>query len=151
MTINIKINTTYAEALEVITMRFLRLSMVFLLSLWGIPNYALSQNSTDELIKIIEDAQHPNRQGLDSYTLDELMDRFGVPGVSIAVIKNFKIHWAKGYGIADVETGAKVNTETLFQAASISKPVNAMAVLKAVQDDKFSMDDDINTILKSWE
>ncbi len=132
-------------------MRYLRLSMVFLLSLWGISNYALSQNSTDELIKIIEDAQHPNRQGLDPYTLDELMDRFGVPGVSIAVIKNFKIHWAKGYGIADVETGAKVNTETLFQAASISKPVNAMAVLKAVQDSKFSLDDDINTILNSWK
>lgn len=132
-------------------MRFLRLSMVFLLTLWGIPNYALRQDSTDELIKMIEDAQHPNRQGLDPYTLDELMDRFGVPGVSIAVIKDFKIHWAKGYGIADVETGAKVNTETLFQAASISKPVNAMAFLKAVQDGKFSMDDEINTILKSWK
>ena len=132
-------------------MRFLRLSIVFLLTLWGIPNYALSQDSTDELIKIIEDAQYPNRQGLDPYTLDELMDRFGVPGVSIAVIKDFKIHWAKGYGIADVETGVRVNTETLFQAASISKPVNAMAVLKAAQDGKFSMDDDINTILKSWK
>ena len=132
-------------------MRFLRLSMVFLLTLWGVPRHALSQNSTDELIKIIEDAQHPDRQGLDSYTLDELMDRFGVPGVSIAVIKDFKIHWAKAYGIADVETGAEVNTETLFQAASISKPVNAMAVLKAAQDGKFSIDDDISTILKSWE
>ncbi len=132
-------------------MRFLRLSMVFLLTLWGVPSYALSQNPTDELIKIIENAQHPDRQGLDSYTLDELMDRFGVPGVSIAVIKDFKIHWAKAYGIADVETGTEVNTETLFQAASISKPVNAMAVLKAAQDGRFSMDDDINTILESWE
>lgn len=132
-------------------MRFLRLSMVFLLTLWGVPRPALSQNSTDELIKIIEDAQHPDRQGLDSYTLDELMDRFGVPGVSIAVVKDFKIHWAKAYGIADVETGAEANTETLFQAASISKPVNAMAVLKAAQDGRFSIDDDINNILKSWE
>ncbi len=132
-------------------MRFLRVCVVFLLTLWSIPNYSLSQDSTDELIKIIEGAQHPNRQELDPDTLNELMDRFGVPGVSIAVIKDFKIHWAKGYGIADVETGAKVNRETLFQAASISKPVNAMAVLKAVQDGKFSMDDDINTLLKSWQ
>lgn len=101
--------------------------------------------------EIIEGSQHPNRQGLDPYTLEEIMDLYGVPGVSIAVIKDFKIHWAKGYGIADVETGAKVNTETLFQAASISKPINAMAVLKAAQDGKFSIDQDINTILKSWK
>jgi len=131
-------------------MKLRRLFMFFWLSLWIFPN-ALSQGSPADIIKIVEDPQHPNRQGLDPYTLDELMDRLGVPGISIAVIKDFKIHWAKGYGIADVETGAKVNTETLFQAASISKPVNAMAVLKAVQDGKFSLDEDINTILKSWK
>jgi CubicO group peptidase (beta-lactamase class C family) len=104
-----------------------------------------------ELIKIIEAPQYPNRRGFDPFTLGEIMDRFGIPGASIAVIKDFEIHWAKGYGIADVETGAKVNTETLFQAASISKPVNAMAFLKAEEDGKLSMDDDINTILKSWK
>jgi len=70
-------------------------------------NYALTQDSASDLIKIIEGSQHPNRQGLDSYTLTEIMDQHGVPGVSIAVIKDFKIHWAKGYGIADVETGKK--------------------------------------------
>ncbi len=55
------------------------------------------------------------------------MDRFHVPGVSVAVIKDFEIQWAKGYGVADVETGARVDADTLFQAASISKPVAAMA------------------------
>jgi CubicO group peptidase (beta-lactamase class C family) len=102
-------------------------------------------------IKIIEAPQHPNRQRFDPFTLNEIMDRFGVPGVSISVIKDFEIHWAKGYGNADVVTGAKVNTDTLFQAASISKPVNAMALLKVAQDGKLSIDDDINTILKSWK
>ena len=110
-----------------------------------------NQDSPNKFTQIIEGPQHPNRQGHDPYTLEEIMERYGVPGVSIAVIKDFEIHWAKGYGIADVETGAQVNTETLFQAASISKPVAAMAVLKAVQDGLFSMDDDINTILKSWQ
>jgi CubicO group peptidase (beta-lactamase class C family) len=83
-------------------------------------------------------------------TIPELMRTFGVPGLSIAVIHGSRIHWAKGYGVADVETGAPVDTATLFQAASISKPVAAMAVLKAAQDGLFSMDDDINRILKSW-
>lgn len=87
---------------------------------------------------------------LGEMTLEELMQHFGVPGISVAVIRDFEIHWAKGYGIADVETGAAVNTETLFQAGSISKPVAAMGTLRAVQDGLFELDDDINDILTSW-
>ena len=109
------------------------------------------QLSATDLIKLIEAPQQPNRQGFDPFSLEELMAHFGVPGVSIAVIQDFELHWAKGYGIADVETGATVNPETLFQAASISKPVNAMAFLRAAQEGKLSMDDDINTMLKSWK
>lgn len=88
---------------------------------------------------------------LGGLTISELMARFNVPGVSIAVIHDREIHWAKGYGIADVETGGPVNTETMFQAASISKPVAAMGVLRAVQDGVFTLDDDINDILDSWQ
>jgi CubicO group peptidase (beta-lactamase class C family) len=99
----------------------------------------------------IEGAQSPNREGLDPLTLQQVMARFRVPGVSVAVISDFQIHWAKGYGVADVEAGAPVDANTLFQAASISKPVAAMAVIRAVQDGRFSLDDDINTILKSWQ
>ena len=88
--------------------------------------------------------------GLDPAAVQELLTKFNVPGVSIAVIKDFKIEWARGYGIADVETGAPVTPDTMFQAASISKPVAAMVSLKAVQDKRFTLDQDINTILKSW-
>lgn len=132
-------------------MKFRYMFIVLWLALGIFPTHAPAQESAADLIKIIEGPQLPNRQGLDPFTLEELMDRFGVPGVSIAVIKDFKIHWAKAYGKADVSTGAKVNTETLFQAASISKTLNAMAILKAVQDGRFSLDDDINTILTSWK
>ena len=99
----------------------------------------------------IEGVQDPDGGGFAGRTLEELMDELGVPGVSVAVIRDFEIHWAKGYGVADVETGAMVDTETMFQAASISKPVTAMAALKAVQDGLFSLDDDINDVLESWE
>ena len=99
----------------------------------------------------IEQTQtQPGEDGLGTRTVTELMEEFGVPGVSIAVIKDFKIHWVKAYGVADVETGQLVDIETMFQAASISKPVAAMGVLRAVQDGLFKLDDDINDILDSW-
>jgi CubicO group peptidase (beta-lactamase class C family) len=88
---------------------------------------------------------------VSEFSIDELLERFNVPGVSIAVIRDFEIHWAKGYGIADVESGAAVNSETLFQAASISKPVNAMAMLKAAEEGRFSIDEDVNLLLSSWQ
>jgi CubicO group peptidase (beta-lactamase class C family) len=87
----------------------------------------------------------------DQAVVERLMKQFNVPGVSIAIIKDFKVVWAKGYGIADVETGAPVTVDTMFQAASISKPVAAMASLKAVQEKRFGLDQDINTILRSWK
>jgi CubicO group peptidase (beta-lactamase class C family) len=95
-------------------------------------------------------AQTPSG-GLDPAAVQEVLTKFNVPGVSIAVIKDFKIEWAAGYGIADAETKAPVTPDTMFQAASISKPVAAMVSLKAVQDKRFALDQDINTILKSWK
>src|SRR5687768_16780446 len=79
--------------------------------------------SVSAMMARIEGPQTPNRQGFDGLTLAELMAKARVPGASVAVIRDFQIHWAKGYGTADVTAGAPVTTDTLFQAASISKPV----------------------------
>ena len=87
----------------------------------------------------------------DAAVIQQLLKQFNVPGVSIAVIQDFKVVRAVAYGVADVETGTPVTTTTMFQAASISKPVAAMASLKAVQDGRFALDQNINTILKSWK
>jgi CubicO group peptidase (beta-lactamase class C family) len=114
---------------------------------------ALAQDAAvADYIEAIEGPQaEPGPNGLGALSLADLMETLHVPGVSVAVIHDFEIHWAKGYGIADVETGAPVDTETMFQAGSISKPVAAMGALKAVQDGVFGLDDDINDILASWE
>jgi CubicO group peptidase (beta-lactamase class C family) len=87
----------------------------------------------------------------DRALMERLLKQFTVPGVSIAVIKDFKVERAFAYGIADVETKAPVTTRTLFQAGSISKTVAAMASLRAVQEKRFTLDQDVNTILKSWK
>lgn len=112
-----------------------------------------AQSDADALIARIEGPQSssPNRQGLESLTIPELMKKFMVPGVSVAVIKDFNIHWAKGYGLADVEQGRRVEIGTPFQAASMSKPVTAMAVLRLAQEGRISLDADVNTLLKSWQ
>ncbi|HEX7139455.1 MAG TPA: serine hydrolase domain-containing protein [Vicinamibacterales bacterium] len=103
------------------------------------------------VIAQIEGAQTGGSGELATLTLAQVMEKVRVPGVSVAVIRDFQIHWSKAYGIADVVSGAKADTETLFQAASISKPVAAMAVLRAIQDGHFGLDDDINGILRSWK
>src|SRR5215475_12565048 len=82
--------------------------------------------------------------------LTERMAALHVPGVSIAVIHDGKIEWARGYGAVSVG-GAAVTSETLFQAASISKPVTAMAVMHLVQTGKLNLDTDVNQYLKSWK
>ncbi len=107
--------------------------------------------TASDFMALVEGAQvEPGPNGLGQLTINELLERFSVPGISVAVIHDFEVQWERGYGVADMETGSAVDTETLFQAASISKPVAAMAVLRAVQDGLFSLDDDINDILTSW-
>lgn len=83
--------------------------------------------------------------------LQERMKLHNVPGVSIAVIKDFKIDWARGYGFADKETSSPVSVQTLFQAASISKSINAVGVLRLAQARKLDLDTDINTYLTTWK
>jgi CubicO group peptidase (beta-lactamase class C family) len=85
------------------------------------------------------------------HTIEERMKALNVNGVSVAVIRNYEIEWAKGYGFADVETKRPVTAETLFLAGSISKPVAAAGALALVQQGKVKLDEDVNKYLKSWK
>ena len=89
-------------------------------------------------------------RGVAPWTLQERMRELKVPGLSIAVIHDFQIDWTKGYGLKDVETGEKVTETTIFQAASISKPVAAAVVLRKVGEGALELDADINRVLRSW-
>jgi len=95
---------------------------------------------------IVIKGQTPQRM-----TLSDRMELYKVPGVSIAVIHDFKIEWAKGYGVKETEGDDPVTPETLFQAASISKPVAAFATLYFVEQGLLNLDEDVNNKLVSWE
>ncbi len=86
-----------------------------------------------------------------TWSISERMAFYKAPGVSIAVIKDGKIAWAKGYGVLEAGKPQPVDTETLFQAASISKPTAAIAALRLVEQGKLSLDAPINDALKSWK
>lgn len=82
--------------------------------------------------------------------VEKLMQLYKCPGLSVAVIDNFKIAWAKGYGVTQAGSNVPVTVHTLFQAGSISKPVAATGTLSLVEHGKLSLDENVNQKLKSW-
>lgn len=108
-----------------------------------------AQDEVKAMISAIESPQKNNESELDKLSLAQLMERFHVPGMSIAVIKDFKLHWAKTYGVSDAQSGRALNLQTRFQSASISKPITAMAAMRMVQEGKLDLDTDVNTYFKS--
>ncbi len=78
------------------------------------------------------------------------MDYYHAPAVSIAVVQGGRVIWAKAYGVRDGGNSVAVTSRTLFQAASISKPVAAYGLLKLVDQKRIDLDADVNGALKSW-
>jgi len=85
------------------------------------------------------------------FSIQERMEHHNIPGVSIAFFENGEIKWTKSYGFADKENTRAVDVNTLFQAASISKPVAASGAMKLVEKGEIDLDTDINTYLKDWK
>jgi CubicO group peptidase (beta-lactamase class C family) len=115
---------------------------------------AQSPSVLAERIQRIQDKMPPatlvKGEPVPTTKLSERMAALHVPGASIAVIHDGKIEWARGFGVTSIG-GSPVTPDTLFQAASISKPVAAMAVLRLVQSGKLSLDTDVNEYLKTWK
>jgi CubicO group peptidase (beta-lactamase class C family) len=84
-------------------------------------------------------------------SLEERMERYGVPGASVAVLQHGKVEWSRGYGLRDLAAGDPITSHTLFQAASISKPIAALAALRLADRGDLDLDRDVNTLLRSWQ
>ena len=85
------------------------------------------------------------------WTLGERMAHYHVPGVSIALIDSGRVAWARGFGVRQAGTTDSVNDSTIFQAASISKPIAVSGMLRLVEQGKLSLDEDVNHYLRSWK
>ncbi len=118
-----------------------------------VPSITFSQNGSEASIKRVERGLLPAVliKGDPGLALAERMKFYKVPGLSVAVIKDFKLEWARAYGVQDTGTNEPVTTETLFQAGSISKSVNAAVAMKKVEQGRLSLDEPINNKLITWK
>jgi CubicO group peptidase (beta-lactamase class C family) len=86
-----------------------------------------------------------------STSLERRMREYAVPGVSIAIINASRIEWTCAYGVTSAGGNQPVTADTVFQAASISKPVTALAVLRLADQGSLELDRDVNYYLRSWQ
>jgi len=135
------------------TKDFCSIGTVILALLIG-PLAATARPSVDQQIQRIQNSLLPpvlvRGEPEKPTALSKRMDALHIPGVSIAVIHGGKLEWARGFGVMSIG-GPPVTPETLFQAASISKPVTTLAVLKLVQAGKLNLDADVNRYLVAWK
>ncbi|HEX4810739.1 MAG TPA: serine hydrolase [Bryobacteraceae bacterium] len=128
------------------------LALLFSIGLSGLNAQAPAE--VEQRIRHIQDAILPaviiEGEPPSTSTLADRMAKLHVPGVSIAVIHDGRIEWARGFGLARIG-GPAVTADTLFQAASISKPVTSLAVLHLVQSGRLDLDADVNRYLKTWK
>jgi len=135
---------------------------VLFLSTWTFDFALAAKSDTDETATAAKSARiHRIENGLlpgilikgrplHEMRLIDKMEHYKVPGVSIAFFSQGKILWTRAYGYADVSRKNAVTAETLFQAASISKSISALAALRLVQSGKVDLDEDVNVKLKGW-
>lgn len=108
---------------------------------------------------VVEDRIHRVENGLlpyhgvpdqEPFALEDRLRFYQVPGVSVAVINDGRLEWARAWGEAEAGSGIPATPETLFQAASISKPVMAVGALRLVEEGVLSLDENVNGTLRSW-
>ena len=114
-----------------------------------------TSESVEERIERVKKGIEPINLGKNktpvALDLAGLMKLCNDPGLSVTVIEQYNIAWAKAYGTTELGGTTPVTTSTLFQAGSISKPVAATGMLALVEAGKLSLDEDVNVKLKTWK
>lgn len=122
----------------------------------GLSTWSLSAGSQDTAAGRRERVENGLRAnitigGRPAGSILERMRTLKIPGVGVAVIRNYHVDWAKGYGLRNGATGEPVTEATRFQVASITKPLTAVVTLSLVQEGRLNLDRDVNAYLTSWK
>ncbi len=88
--------------------------------------------------------------GLDTY-VEKTMQRWDVPGAAVAVVKDQKVVFARGFGVRDLKTGGKVDADTLFAIGSNTKSFTATALGLLVSSGRISWDDPVLKYLPEFQ
>ena len=103
------------------------------------------------MLEFSEAGSQSERNEHIEHRLTQVMKRYQVPGVSLAVIHEYSVAWSAAYGVLQAGQAAPARPDTLFQACSISKAVTAVAVLRLVQAGTLDLDTDVNQYLRTWK
>ena len=110
-----------------------------------------SASVSDDKPKEGEVVVSTGRQFAELKSFDELMEGFvrdnELPGAALAVAKDGRLVYARGFGYANVEKEQPVHPESLFRIASISKPFTAVATLQLVEQGKLGLNDSVFNLL----
>jgi len=96
-------------------------------------------------------AVHVQGQPPVRWTIEERMAHHKVPGLSVAVIRDREIAWAKGYGLKQAGGQEPVDTDTVFSVGSVSKVGAAAVTLRLVDAGRLDLDRNVNEYLERWQ
>jgi N-acyl-D-amino-acid deacylase len=87
--------------------------------------------------------------GMGSYDqiIPDLMRKYSIPGGAVAVLRDGKLLYARGFGHADVENKTPVQPDALFRIASVSKPITGVAIMKLVEDGQLQLEDRVAPLI----
>jgi CubicO group peptidase (beta-lactamase class C family) len=116
-----------------------RRNVVFLLALFGLPA---------SLCPLWGQAPPPLRTDVSrealaaelERTIPDLMKKANIPGLTIAVIRDGKLFWTRGFGVKSAKTNEPVTEDTIFEAASLTKPFFAYAAMKMAESGEIDLD-----------
>ncbi|NPE08473.1 MAG: beta-lactamase family protein [Asgard group archaeon] len=117
----------------------------------------MSDKKDEQIQKILDNVVAVKFEGRpipiweEKQVLSDLMKQFNVPGIGIVLINNFEIEWSKFIGVQDLNSKKEVNSQTLFEAASTTKALVAVAALHYVENGLLDLDTDVNEYLKDWK